>query len=309
MSLDVATKHAVERGLTRFFYLGTEDATPFWPNLCIDVPSEGEDEEYGILGAVPSVREWIDDREQDELRSAKFTLGNIQWEITLPIKKTKVKDDRVGAFSYALQDMGKRFMNHPDKKLMDLVVNAASTECFDGQYFFDTDHVWGDSGTQSNDLTYECTDATEPTAAECKKAFNQATFALADFKDDKGEYLNGEIFGDPANQMLVLCHGTNYQPMLDALTVRLGATGGDNVVIIKAPRIERAARMPASTFDIYRTDGPLMPFMFQRREAISTGMERWDDRMSKNVYYCADARYNLGYFAWWKAVRTTLTTA
>ena len=45
-----------------------------------------------------------------------------------------------------------------------MLINAAllageSTVCFDGQYFFDTDHSEGDSGSQSNDITFDISDA------------------------------------------------------------------------------------------------------------------------------------------------------
>lgn len=309
MSLNTASATAVLRGLTAKFNSGAERANPFYPTVCTSVPSTGADEQYGILGGVAAVREWIDDRNAKELRAADFTLKNKLWEQTQRIPKTDFKDDRIGLFSPVMEMLGQRAAKHPDKLLMDLIIAAESGACFDGQYFFDTDHVWGDSGSQSNDLSYECVNGDAPTAAEMKAAYNAAIYALNTFKDDQGELLNNETFDDATDGVVILCHQVQYQSLLDALTVRLGSTGGDNVVVTRRPAIKVAARMPANRFDVYLTNQPLRPYIFQEREPLSTDFVGLDDLEKKDVLFLSEARYNAGYGAWWTAVRTTLTTA
>ena len=50
-----------------------------------------------------------------------------------------------------------------------------STACYDGQFFFDTDHAEGDSGTQSNDITNDIVTTTAPTASELQTSILLAT--------------------------------------------------------------------------------------------------------------------------------------
>jgi phage major head subunit gpT-like protein len=48
----------------------------------------------------------------------------------------------------------------------------------------------------------------------------------------------------------------------------------------------------------------LRPFVFQARRPLARQMKGMDDREFKNVKFMTDARYNLGYLAWWNAVLT-----
>jgi phage major head subunit gpT-like protein len=65
-----------------------------------------------------------------------------------------------------------------NKLVWQLFTAAATTLCYDGQNMVDTDHVEGNSGTQSNKLTGALTATT----------FNQARTLMRRFKDDNGEY-------------------------------------------------------------------------------------------------------------------------
>jgi hypothetical protein len=51
----------------------------------------------------------------------------------------------------------------------------------------------------------------------------------------------------------------------------------------------------------------MRPFVFQRRAPITTGWKGADDMEFKELKFMTEARYNIGYLAWWKAVLTTFT--
>ncbi len=304
MSLDTAQAIARLRSLTGKFDNGAQSAPPFFPNLCSEVTSDGADEEYGLLGGFPGMREWLGDRDFKQLRGAKWTIENKEYEASLAIPRTAIEDDRLAIFGPIMEQLGMEASQHPDELLFNLIENAESGECFDGQNFFDTDHLWGDSGAQSNDLTYDASDHTAVTVAEAKAAFNNALAAIAGFKTDQGKYLNPHIF-DINQSVLLLCNVALRQVFEDALTVRLQATGGDNVVLAR-PRIVSSAMYTSTVkFDVYRTDRPLRPFIFQKRRPLQRQMKGLDDREFKDVKFMADARYNMGYGAWWTGVRTT----
>ena len=48
--------------------------------------------------------------------------------------------------------------------ISDLIKGGAAAKCYDSQFFFDTDHSEGDSGTQSNKLTGTGTSAARRSA-------------------------------------------------------------------------------------------------------------------------------------------------
>lgn len=48
--------------------------------------------------------------------------------------------DRIGIYKPMFQEMGRSSKMHPDTVVFGLLKKAFETKCFDGQYFFDTDH-------------------------------------------------------------------------------------------------------------------------------------------------------------------------
>jgi len=195
-------------------------------------------------------------------------------------------------------------MHHPDELLMSLIVAGTSGECFDGQYFFDTDHSWGDSGTQSNDLTYDASDHTSVTEDEFRAAYHAARTAMLGFKNDQGKLFIRPKVRPLPNLLLLVPPELELVANL-AINKSLVDAGETNVVLDK-PRIMTSASMTSSVeFDLYNLDGPLKPYIFQARRPLQRQMKGLNDREFKNVKFMTDARYQVGYFAWWKAVRTT----
>ena len=51
----------------------------------MEVPSETRDETYACLGAVPSMREWIGEREAKNLSAYGYTIKNKDFELTVSV--------------------------------------------------------------------------------------------------------------------------------------------------------------------------------------------------------------------------------
>jgi hypothetical protein len=302
MSLDTAAAIAKLRSLTVKFDQGAKRKAPFYPRVCTVVPSDGADEEYGFLGTMPAVREWLGDRVFKELSGAKFTLANRDWESSLRIEKKHIKDDRLGLYGPLLAQLGQRAMQHPDKLFFDLLQAGESSVCFDGQYFFDTDHAWGSSGSQSNDLTHNATDHTAVTAAEFRVAFHAARAKLLSFKDDQGEPLN-QPTADGLSDLAVL-----VPPALDVVAheaIDSVVLGNNTNIVLDRPQIVVSPFLTSSVkFWTMNLGEVLLPFVFQAREPLSRGMKGLDDLEFKDVKFMTEARYALGYLAWWTAVQT-----
>lgn len=304
MALDTARAVATLRGLTAKFDMGMESAAPIYPQVCTTVPSSGSDEKYGFLGAMPGIREWLGDRQFQSLRGADYTLANKKWESSLQIEKDDIDDDRLGMYGPVLEQLGQEAAMHPDELLFTAIPAGESTACFDGQYFFDTDHSWGDSGSQSNDLTYNATDHTAVTVSEFKSAFRAAVKAMLGFKNSQGKYLHRGSLSSLEDLVLMVPLALKDQAY-DALTATLINNGETNVVIDK-PKIIATPQLTSDVkFYVFRTGQVLKPFVFQARSPLTRQMKGMDDREFKEVKFMTDARYNLGYLAWWNAVLTT----
>ena len=88
MSLQTAVYEAVSRDITQVFRSAAQKADPFYPELCTVVPSDGADEKYAWLGAMPGIREWIGPRKFKQLRASDFVLKNKKWESSSRSRRT-----------------------------------------------------------------------------------------------------------------------------------------------------------------------------------------------------------------------------
>ncbi len=304
MTIDTSRVTATLRGMTAKFDIGVKAAEPFYPSVCNVVKSTGADEKYGFLGAMPGMKEWLDDRDFASLSSGSFTITNRLWEDSIAIEKTDIEDDRLGMYDMLLSQLGDEAACHPDELVFELIESAHEVPCFDGQYFYDTDHAWGDSGTQSNDLTYD--GSSTVTEAEFRAAYRQAVTAMLGFKRNNGKpFFRPTI--KPITDLMVVVPTALRDVAHDALN-KLLISGGETNVVIDRPTIVTAAHLTeARRFHVFRTGQPVKPFVFQNRRPLWRGMKGMEDHEFKDVKFMCDARYNVGYFAWWMAVLTEFT--
>lgn len=303
MPLDTAKATVTLRSLTKKFDNRVTAATPFYPEICTVVNSDGADEAYGMLGNMPGVREWLGDRQFHELRAANFVIDNKLWESSLAIEKTDLEDDRMAMYGPLMEQLGVEAAYHPDELFFEALVAGESTPCFDGQYFFDTDHSWGDSGTQSNDLTYNAADHTAVTAAEFRAAFHQARKAMLQFKNDQGKFLNRPTIRGMSN-LVCLVPPELELAAYEGLTAEV--LSNNTNVVIDRPRIVVSPQLTTATkWYLAGTGGVLRPMVFQARKPLTRGMKGLDDLEEKQVKFMTEARYNVGYLGWWTMVLTT----
>lgn len=307
MALDTAKATVVLNDLTATFDKKVKSIQPFFPTICTKFDSTGESETYGQIGDMPGMREFLGQRKFEELSSATYSLKNKHWESSLAIPKTKIADDKMGLYPPMMEHLATKAMAHPDTLLFSAIANGESELCSDGKSFFAPDHVWGDSGAQSNDLSYTVSSTSDVTVTEMKKAIRQAVKKLVTYKDDKGDFVNQPTIGRLDDLVLLVPLDLRDQAF-DALESQtLG--GGDSNVVIDKPQIVTSQHLASSVkFYLFRTGQPLKPFVFQAREPLTRDMKGLNDLETKDVKFMTEARYNVGYFLWQYAVLTTLST-
>lgn len=96
--------------------------------------------EYGWLGKMPNMREWLGDRVVNSIAAHDYAIKNRDWENTIEVDRNDILDDNIGIYSPLFEEMGRATVAHPDQLAWGLLKNGFATECYDGQYFFDTDH-------------------------------------------------------------------------------------------------------------------------------------------------------------------------
>ncbi|UWR43656.1 Mu-like prophage major head subunit gpT family protein [Phaeobacter inhibens] len=112
----------------------------FYKDVCTIVNSNDDRETYDWLGDAPEMREWIGDRVVKDIKSHGYQIINQEFETTIGVKAKDIKNDKLGTYGPRFRRLGEAAARKPDQMVRDLIINGASQTCYDGQYFFDTDH-------------------------------------------------------------------------------------------------------------------------------------------------------------------------
>lgn len=301
-----ADKVVIDNSITAKFDQGVESYTPFYPTLCNINNSRRSEEKYAFMGNVPGMREFLGDRDFHELVASDYTLKNKKYENSLLIDRDNIDDDLLGMYGDPLRFMGEEAMAHPDKLLFEVLVAGASQKCIDGQNFFDTDHAFGDSGTQSNSLAPSASTPAAPTEAEFRTAFHAAFNAIRKFKRSNGEpWMRATLKGMDASKLFVFVPPDMEEPALKALKKTLVAAGETNIVLNDATVLAVPYLTDNTTFYTVWAGGVLKPFVFQARSPLKRQVKGQNDIEGKDVKFMTEARYNVGYGGWWNAVKST----
>jgi phage major head subunit gpT-like protein len=127
-------------GYSAAFQRGLGQADPQWNRVATRVPSTTREEKYAWLGQTPNLREWIGDRIIKSIEAHDYSIKNKSWESTIEVGRDDIEDDTYGVHSPLFEEMGRATAAHPNQLVFSLLGQGFSTACYDGQYFFDTDH-------------------------------------------------------------------------------------------------------------------------------------------------------------------------
>lgn len=275
--------------------------------------SNQESETYKWLGMAPAMREWIGGRQAKGFRTDGITIVNKNFEATLEVLVDEIRRDKTGQVMVRVRELAERTNAHWASLLSALLIAGESTACYDGQFFFDTDHSEDDSGSQSNDITSDITTTTAPTSGEMETAILKSIEAILGFKDNQGEPMNegARMFEVmvPVPFMSSAAGAIGSQIIVDSSTSRsnriltLGSLGGFQVALRVNPRLTWTTK-----FATFRADGQTKALIRQEEEgvtmsAIAEGSEL-EFKERKHLYGVKAIR-NVGYGYWQRACLTT----
>lgn len=305
----------VDTGLTsravigRFYRRLEEYAqSAWWTRLAMRFASSQESETYKWLGMVPQVREWKGGRQVRPLRSQGVTIVNKVWESTIRIDADEQRRDKTGQIMVRVNEMARRVATHPNKLLSELVQSGASGAGYDGVAYFSTSHSEGDSGTQSNSISYDAGTPTAPTDEEMYNAIVRGIAQIISFKDDQGEPMN-----ESAREFLVMVPMAFLSQTLVALSSNLIDSSSNPLAEREPFRVTWVANPRLSwtdKFAVFRTDGEARPFIFQEELPVQLQILAEGSELEANEnqhQYGVKAIHQAGYGFWQDATLVTLT--
>ena len=228
--------------------------------------SDQASEQYPFLGQTPRMREWIGGRQAKGLRSSSLTVTNKHYESTLEIALRDLRRDKTAQLQARVSEFADEGDAHWGTLLSALILAGPSTVCYDGQYFFDTDHSEGDSGTQDNDIQVDISavpgagsdnTVTFPNAAQMQAAIVKGIAQILGFKDDRGRPMNSN-----AKRFLVTVPVGLYMPAIASLSAINLAALQQNINPMQAAGLSIDVQMMpeltwTDSFAVWRTDSPI----------------------------------------------------
>ena len=280
------------KGLLTNFFEGYNGTTTYWQEVATKVPSTARSENYSWIGSIPRLRKMNGERIPKKLLEHTYSIVNEEYEASIEVKHADLKDDQTGQYGIQAKSIGEAVKQFPDELIFETLIPGGTTGlAYDGQYFFDTDHPIGETGsTQSNKIT-SALDAT---------SFRTARAMLRKMKDD---------FGSPTvnrNLDLLLVVPADLEGTAEAiLEAERDANGATNTLKGKARIL--VADWLADTNNWYLLDVAvtIKPFVLQEREfipfeALEEGST--ENFMRKKNYYGTYWRGNAGYGLYQKAI-------
>lgn len=131
------------------------DATPkLKDRVAQTIRSTTAQNNYGWLNSISGMREWIGGRVIDNLSESNYAILNRHFEKTVGVDRNDIEDDNLGTYATSFAMMGDAVASLPEQLVWDLLKAGFATNCFDNQFFFDTDHpvvlADGSTGTYAN---------------------------------------------------------------------------------------------------------------------------------------------------------------
>lgn len=306
------------RAIIGEFYktLEANDGAGYVPDLSMLMTSDQDSETYKWLGQTPAMREWVGGRNAKGFRENGLTIANKHYEATLKVLLRELRRDKTGQVLVRIRELAQRTNSHWASLISSLMNAGDSTACYDGQYFFDTDHSEGDSGSQSNDISVDISalpavahgSTTAPSIEEAQQVVMQAVAQILGFVDDQGEPMN-----ENAKSFLVVVSAPLYIPFSSAFSVPVGRQVAEQALVpsdlsIRVAMNARSTRTAA--VEVYRTDGSVKPFIRQQEtpvqlKAIAEGSEY--EFLNDEHLYGVDTWRNVGYGYWQHACLATMT--
>lgn len=271
-------------GFNTLFNKALTTVEPLYKQIATVVPSTTREETYAWLGSVPGMREWVGDREIQNLTDSDYTIKNKNFELTIGVDRDAIEDDTIGLYTPSIEMLAQSAAQHPDKLIFELLAKGFTAKCYDGVAFFSDAHKVGNK-TVSN----------KGTAQLSLEAYIAARAGMMSLTNGKGQAL-----GLIPDTLVV-------PPALEAkardILVADFINGSRNTMQGTAkPLVVPQLAGNDSAWFLLSTSRPLKPLIYQERKKakfVSLTAETDSNVFMKRTFiYGAESRGNAGFGFW-----------
>ncbi len=295
MLVNQAALAGIKTSFNTLFNKAFTESKPLWDKIAMKVTSTSSEESYKWLGSFPKIREWLGDRQIQNLTAADYTLKNKDYELTVGVDRNDIKDDKLGIYGPMIESIGQEAAMLPDDLIFGLLKKGFTEKCYDGKQFFSTTHPVGKK-TISNMGTAKL-------SPESYKAGRKAIMSMTNESGKSLKLVPNLLVVSPANEDMG--RQILLADQIDGTTNTLKGTAELLVVPDLAGEGEEG-------WYLLCTDKPIKPLVYQEREALK--FQAFDKDTDENVFmnkqflYGVDGRLNVGFTLWQLAYGSDGTT-
>lgn len=291
MIVNQANLHGLTVGYSTAFNKSMTDTQTNYQRVATVVPSATGEQDYKWLGQIPSMKEWIGEREIQSLAAYDYLIKNMKWEMTLGVPRDDIEDDKYGVYTPYFSNMGEAAALHPDELVFGAMMKGFTEKCYDGKPFFSESHTVGKT-TYSNRGNKRLS----------RDEYQKARTSMMSIRGDKGKSL--KLVPD----LLVV---SPAQEEMARLILEADQIEGTTNVLKGTAKIlvEPALAEHPDYWFLLCTSRFLKPFIYQVRKQIKfVSLTKDTDEnvfMLDEFLYGADGRSNAGYGFWQMAYGST----
>lgn len=282
-------QHLVVGARTGFLTAVKTAAMP-WQRIATTINMGAKSMDLVDLGAAPMPVEDLSPTVQDFIEKS-LTVKPRDWNLIVWLSKNAMDDDQTNTLSSKVRAAGANFQRHLNNRVFS-VLDAGDSQtygaCYDGQDFFDSDHV--DKGA-----AYTTNQDNEGALALSLDNFETTLIAAQGFKDDQGEETNYNydlIVTSPTLRRIANQIASN--PLAyDTANRETNPYAGQLDVII-SPKIS------ATGWFLIASNEATKPLAVVMREQPNL-QEAWFDPLARDggrYYFKFFARYDVVYLDW-----------
>ena len=175
MVLNRENLNALSRSFRALVLEARESYPKLYPLIADEVESTSRVNYYAWLESIPTVREWVGERQVRNLSAQTFAIENQKFEATVEVLRSDVEDDNIGVYARLFRQMGIKAAAHDDRLVFALLKEGFTRKAYDGKPFFANDHRIG-RNTFSN----------RGTAPLSREAFREALASMRSLQDSRG---------------------------------------------------------------------------------------------------------------------------
>ena len=90
-------------GFNTLFNKALTTVDPLYKQIATVTPSTTDSETYAWLGDIPGMREWIGDREIQNLAASGYVIKNRDFELTVGIDRNAIEDDKISLYNPSVE--------------------------------------------------------------------------------------------------------------------------------------------------------------------------------------------------------------